>query len=158
MPGGDIVRYWRGRLLVARGKRIYFSEPMRYGMYSPREGFIQLPKDVRMMRPVSGGVYIGTEDGVKFYAGAGPKDLSPRDTGGKPPVAGTDTLVDAEEFGDIGVKDEEVALWLAANGFVVGTPDGKLVEVQANRVRLPSGAAGVGAVVVSDRKAVAVVL
>lgn len=157
MFGGDIVRYWRGRLWVAKGTRIYLSDPLRYGMYDPREGFLQLPRRVTMMRPVEGGVFVGTSDGVKFYSGTGPTDMTIKDTGGTAPVEGTDTLVSAEEFGDIGIKGKFVALWLAANGFIVGQPDGSLISKQSDRIRLPSGATGTGAVVVNARQAVAVV-
>lgn len=34
------------------------------------------------------------------------------------------------------------AVWLAANGYVLGTPTGQLVEAQARRIRLPDAAAG----------------
>jgi hypothetical protein len=157
MFGGDIVRYWRGRLLVAKGTRVYMSDPMRYGMYDPRDGFLQFPRRVLMMRPVEGGIFFGTTDGVKFYSGSGPTDMTIKDTGGTAPVEGTDTLVSADEFGDIGIKGKFVALWLAANGFIVGQPDGSLISKQSDRIRLPNGATGTGAVVVNSRQAVAVV-
>ena len=157
MTPGHIVRYWRGRLLVASGKVLKFSEPMRYGLFDPRTGFVQFARKILMVRPVESGVYVGTADGVVFLRGDKPGDFVVADTGGKPPIEGCDAMVDAAEFGDVGVKGKRVALWLAGNGFVVGSTDGSINELQASRVRLPNGSGGIGALVVNRRQAVAVV-
>jgi hypothetical protein len=157
LPGGQIVRYWRGRVLVARGRNLLFSEPMRYGIWTPTENFVQFPHTIRVMEPVEGGVFVGTQDGVVFLSGETPEAWTQRRTGGKPPVDGTGIRISASQLG--GERDyggAYVAMWLAQNGFVIGTTDGSLVEPQSKRISLPDSqvTAGVGAMVVHERRAI----
>jgi hypothetical protein len=154
MPPGNIVRYWRGRLLVARGNCVFISEPLNYALNDPRHGFIQEPRRVTLLEPVEGGVFVGTNAGVVFYRGASPKEWSRTVTDGKPPIAFSGCSVPANELGgDVGGGGTYVAMWLAENGFVMGTSDGALQQPQARRIRLT---AGNGALCVHQRKAVAV--
>ena len=156
MPGGEIVRHWRGLVLVARGSIIYWSEPMAYGITDPRHNFVQFANKVTLMQPVDGGIFVGTREGVIFLSGSTPKEWSIKKTDGLPAVEGTGVTALASLFG-VDAGDGKVALWLAANGFVIGTPDGRLIEAQAKRIRLPESqvAAGVGAAVVHDRQIIA---
>lgn len=156
LPGGGIVRHWRGLVLVARGRIIFWSEPMAYGVTDPRHNFIQFADRVTLMQPVDGGVYVGTREGVIFLSGSTPKDWSIKKTDGLPAVEGTGITSLASLFG-VEAGDGKVALWLAGNGFVIGTPEGRLIEAQAKRIRLPESqvAAGVGVAVVHDRQIIA---
>ena len=163
IPGGKIARYWRGRLLIARGSVLYFSEPMRFGTYDPRHDFIQFPSRITMAQPVTGGIFVGTEKGnVYFLNGEGPDNMALRRTNGQPPIEGTGTSIEASQLGDLGenlgARGEICALWLARNGFVIGTSEGRIVEVQRNRIRLPAEQwTAAGALAVKDRQVVAVV-
>lgn len=138
MPPGRIVRSWQGRLLVARGRSVCISEPMRYGLYSPRHGFVQEPHPITMLRPVEGGVYVGTRAGVAFYRGSRPADWTRINLGAAPPVPGSDATVEASALDprlEVGTTTE-VALWLSAKGFVIGTAEGQLLQPQVRRIEL----------------------
>jgi hypothetical protein len=155
LPGGHIVRYWKGRLLVARGRNLLFSSPMRYGLFTPTEDFVQLPHRIRIVQPSEGGVFVGTKAGVTFLAGTSPSDMRAVATGGEPPVAGTDMRIETSILGgDRDFGGAYAALWLAGNGFVVGTADGNLVQAQAKRIKLPS-TSGAGAAVLFNRTIIA---
>jgi hypothetical protein len=155
-PPGNIVRYWRGRLLVARGNAVYISEPQRYGLYNPTTGFIQEARRIVLLEPVDGGVFVGTSTGVMFYAGATPKEWSRTVTDSAPPVPFAGAQVPARELGSElgGAAGRYLAMWLTRAGFVIGNADGSLAQPQANRLRLSADS---GSLVVSDRQAVAVV-
>jgi hypothetical protein len=157
LPPGSIVRHWRGLALVARGRIIFWSEPMRYGLYDPRHNFVQMAHTVTLMEPVEGGVYVGDRDGVKFLAGPSPKEWAVKAKSGVTPVAGTGTTIQGSILGGDLATDERVAVWLSEKGFMVGTASGQIAEVQAKRIRLPDEQveAGVGAVVVHDRQIIA---
>ena len=157
MPGGEIVRYWRGRLLVASGRTLRASRPMRYGLTDPRTDWVQFPKRIDIMVCVEGGVYVGTADGVVFLEGATPGEWKQVRKSARRALRGSDLLVRADLLGGEEPSDRWVAVWLAENGFVVGTPDGRLIEQQAKRIRLPESetAAGVAAAVVHDRQIIA---
>jgi hypothetical protein len=161
--GGSIIRYWRGRLLVARRSVLHYTQPMRFGLTDPRTDFIQFPSRITMVQPVTGGIFVGTEKGnVYFLGGEGPSALTLRRTNGQPPIEGTGSSIAASELGDLGMNlgatGEIFALWLSRNGFVIGTTEGRIVEVQRNHIRLPSDQwSGVGALAVKDRQVIAVV-
>lgn len=157
IPPGRYVRYWRGRLLSARGRSLYVSEPMRYGLYSPRHGFIQESAPITMLRPVEGGgVYVGTRFGVAFYGGATPGDWTRTQLAPYPPVPGSDALIPGGQLDadlELGATNE-VALWLCPSGYVVGTPDGRVFAPQERRISL---FATHGSTAIVDRRAVTIV-
>ncbi len=143
MRPGVFVRAWRGRLLTARGRFLYLSEPMRYGLYSPRHGFVQFPTRITFIEAVEGGVFVGQQDTVLFLDGATPGDWTQQRTGGARPVPHSSLLVSPDLFSaGLELPSGDHALWLAANGYVLGSPTGQLVEAQARRIRLPDAAAG----------------
>lgn len=155
MPGGNIVRTWRGRLLVARGNVVLMSPPLRYGLYDPRHGFVQESERVVLLEPVEGGFFVGTAKGVAFYRGNDPKTLERVKTNGARPVPFASGSALASDFGgDLGASDKPVAIWLAENGFVVGNADGSLLQPQSQRIRLTAGG---GAIALNNRKVLAVV-
>lgn len=138
MPPGRIVRNWRGRLLVARGRSLLISEPMRYGVFSPRHGFIQEAHPISLVRPVESGVFVGSRAGVAFYRGDRPGDWSRVQLGSEAPVPNSDVeafssdLSPKLELGD----GARCALWLGVKGYVIGTADGQLMQPQARRMVL----------------------
>lgn len=151
MMPGRYVRAWRGRLLTARGTVLCISEPMRYGLYSPRHGFVQFPERITFIEAVEGGVYVGQHDTVLFLDGERPDDWQYRRTGGARPIPGSSKLVSNDLFDtDLQLQNGDYAIWLAGNGYVLGSPTGQLVEPQARRIRLPDAAAGWTAVL--DRR------
>lgn len=156
-PGGEIVRHWRGRLLVASGRVLRATQPMRYGLTDPRTDWVQFPSRIDIMVAVEGGVYVGTSDGVVFLDGQTPSEWKQVRKSARRALRGSDLLVRADLLGGEESSDRWVAVWLAENGFVVGTPDGRLIEQQAKRIRLPDSetAAGVAAAVVHDRQIIA---
>ena len=145
MVSGKIARAWNGRLLVAKGKLLIFSEPLRYGITSPRHNFVQFTRRITMLEPVDGGVFVGTRDGVYFLAGSTPKEWALKNTGGKIPIPMASTGISTGELNPemtANVGNGQGAVWLAENGFVVGLPSGNIIELQRTRIRGLSGDAG----------------
>lgn len=157
MPGGDFVGRWRGRLLVARGRVLIPSRAFNHGMTDPRTDWVQFPKRIDVMLPVESGVFVGTSEGVVFLDGPTPAEWKQVRKSTYRPVRGSGLLVNGDLLGgEPGDRKAKSAVWLAENGFVVGAPDGQLIEHQAKRIRLPDdAAAGVAAAVVHDRQIIA---
>lgn len=144
MLPGDMVRGWMGRLLVVRGRFLYYSVALRPGLYDPRFAYVALPKRITMIECVGAGVYLGQPDGVYFLAGTEPKDWQQVRTGAAAPVARCSALVSSDELDpalelQMGI---EVAVWLSASGYTLGMPDGRVVAPQVKRIRLPVAAGG----------------
>ena len=130
MPTGAFLGYWRGRLLTARANVLRWSEALAYHLHDERHGFIQLPQGITFMLPVEGGIWVGQRDHVVFLAGSEPQALAVVRKQSKAPVPGSGLLVDAEFVGaELSSGGHASAMWLAENGYVVGTSSGTLVEL-----------------------------
>lgn len=121
MPPGKIVRAHNGRLLVARGKLIYFSEPFAPALHRPVEGFIPFPDRVTMVRPNDEGVYVGTTKATYWLAGA---DIAKAE------------LVKVHDDGVAEASDSVVEAgtvqWFSHEGLVRGDRSGQITEMQAD--------------------------
>ena len=135
MPTGLYLGYWRGRLVTARANVLRFSEALAFHLHDPRHGFVQMPQRITFVFPVDGGLWVGQVDHVAFLRGTSPADLSMERKTGKAPVPGSVVELDAETAGEASSGGQAVCAWLAGNGYVLGTPDGGVVEPSARRLQ-----------------------
>lgn len=135
MPAGDFLRYWRGRLLTARLNVLRWSEAMGYHLHDERHGFLQMPQRITFVEPVEGGIWIGQVDHVAFLEGSAPEGFSVRRLASRAPVPRSSIRLPAEAVGAAAEGGREVAVWLAENGYVLGTASGALIEPQAGTLK-----------------------
>jgi hypothetical protein len=144
MSGGDHVSAWNGRLLVARGRFLFWSEAMNSGLTDPRHNHATFPRRVAFIMGLSGGAFVGQRGaGVVWLGGNDPREWSYNETGSAAPepfaaVRVTNDLFDPQ----LQLPSGELALWLSERGYVIGLPSGSIAEPQAHRIRLPITAAG----------------
>lgn len=151
MPTGKYLKYWRGRLLVANGNVLRWSEALAYHLHDERHGFVQMPQRITFVQPVDGGIWVGQVDHVAFLAGAEPGALSLSRKASRAPIPGSAILVPAEVVGsNASPGGSPVAVWLAENGYVMGTSGGDLAEVHAGVMAGITGQRGTS--VVLDRR------
>ena len=156
MIGGSHLCVWLGRLLVARGRHLHYTDSRSYGLYDPRFNFASFPRRIMFVRGMEKGVYVGQRgDTVLWLAGANPRAWEVNGTGGSEPRSKTKLI--ATELLDPALKldTQEVAIWLSANGYVLGLQSGAIIEPQSKRIRLPISAAG--SLAVRDRRILSVV-
>lgn len=123
IPAGGIIRSHKGRLLVASGSLLYYTDP--WSMYhNPATDFIPLPGDISIVEPCDGGVYVVAD---KTYWLGGD-------------VAGAETILSERLpygacFGTSGqLGDNKGAFWMSTRGLVVGAPDGTAKNVQEENI------------------------
>lgn len=151
MPTGRYLKYWRGRLLTAKANVLRWSEALAYHLHDERHGFVQMPQRITFVQPVDGGIWVGQVDHVAFLGGAEPSGLTLFRRASKAPIPGSATLVPAEVVGTNASPDgSPVVVWLAENGYVMGTSSGALAEVHADVIT--GIAAQAGTSVVLDRR------
>ena len=146
MPSGDHLALWRGRLLTARANVLRFSEAMAYHVHDPRHGFVQMPQRITFVAPVDGGIFVGQVNHVAFLRGAAPNEMSLERLASAAPVPGSAAVLPSEEVGEASQGGKAVVVWLAGNGFVLGTPDGGIIETRAGRLKGIAGARGTSVV------------
>lgn len=142
MPGGHYVRQWRGRLLVARGRTLYFSDPLYYGLYDASGGFVTFESKIDFIESVENGVFVALRNmGVHFLAGPSPDKWERRVAAVEPAQPGAVTLVPTALMAlEMQSKPEWVAVWFTHKGFAVGLPSGNVVYPQADLLSgLPLG-------------------
>lgn len=140
MPGGTWVEYWQGRLVVARGTSLIFSEPLRYGAHDPMRGFIRMGGRIRWMAVVDTGIYVGLENVVKFVEGTNPDKVKITTVGGRTWDGAAATITTEHIDPDIAKGANRVAVWMSPEGFAIGHPSGTVVYPQADRLKdIPIG-------------------
>ena len=131
MPTGKYLGYWRGRLLTANANILRFSEALAYHLHDERHGFVAMPQRITFVVPVSGGLWVGQADHVAFLQGSSPDNLTVARKASRPPVPGSAILANADTLGsELAQGGDGAAVWLADNGYVVGTAQGALIELQ----------------------------
>lgn len=142
MPTGQYLGQWRGRLVVAQGRTLRFSEAMAYHVHDPRHGFVQMPQRITFVAPVDGGLWVGQVDHVVFLRGAAPQELAFERKTSRAPVPGSTVALTSDEAGEASGGARAAVAWLSSAGFAMGTPDGGIIEPQAQRLRAISATAG----------------
>ena len=135
MPAGAFLRYWRGRLLTIRLNVLRWSEAMGYHLHDERHGFLQMPQRITFVEPVEGGIWVGQVVHVAFLEGAAPVGFSVRRLASRAPVPRSSIRLPAEAVGAAAEGGREVAVWLAENGYVLGTASGTMLELQAGALK-----------------------
>lgn len=135
MKSGDFLRLWRGRLWVARSNVLYFSEAMAYHLTDERYNFIQFPQRIRFIEPVDGGIWVGQADHVVFLRGQDMRNMVIEHKASRAPVYASSNLLHSDMVKSLSPGGNWCAVWLAENGFVVGTAEGQLVELQSNAIQ-----------------------
>lgn len=142
MPAGQYLGLWQGRLVVAQGRTLRFSEAMAYHVHDPRHGFVQMPQRITFVAPVDGGLWVGQVDHVVFLRGTAPQELVFERKTSRAPVPGSTVALTSDEAGEASGGARAAVAWLSSIGFAMGTPDGGIIEPQAQRLRGISATAG----------------
>ena len=134
LPAGSAIRAWNGVLVVARGRVLYFSEPLWYGVYSAVRGFYRFGEPIRWFEAISykntGGLFVGLTSSVVFLEGTDNTSFK-RFTVGLHSAPGVSGILDPRHSGE----GTPVALWLSDVGVAVGKPDGSVSYPQADRLK-----------------------
>ena len=129
LPGGHLVEYWNGRLVVARGSALLFSEPLRYGAHNPLKGYYQLEARPTWMAALETGIYVGLKNRVVFLSGRSPYDLGVTTVASRS-APGMGLVVSSALIGDDRIQSPRVAVFFTEKGFTIGTPDGMVIYPQ----------------------------
>lgn len=135
LPAGRFLTTWSGRVVVASGAALVFSEPMRYGRTDAARGRMALEGAPHWVLGLDGGLYVGLSDRVLFLRGRGDLFALEREEVGGPSWRGAAIVASTDGWPDkISGGFGSVAIWLGANGYCVGRPDGSVVQPQAGRI------------------------
>ena len=139
-PIGTHLATFHGRMFVAEGKVLWWSEPFNFDIYNKAESFIQFFDDIIMIQPVDGGIFVSTDKKTYFLGGADPRDFTLIEVAQYPAAEWSNTVekVDAAELGFQG--GGLCAVWASREGAILGFPTGQIVNLNKNKVVYPDNA------------------
>ena len=73
-PTGDIVKYYNGRLYVASGNVLWYSEKYQYQHFILASNYIEFPSEILEVMPVEDGIWIGS-DNIYLLSGQEPQEF-----------------------------------------------------------------------------------
>lgn len=138
MPGGQFVRAFAGRIYVASDDTLWFSEPYRPHLTSPRHNFVRFVGKIRFVEFVVGGVYVGDDRGVWWLSGDDPSQYKQQLVSPAVAVPRSSLLLPAHRLAAMGnaPSDADHAVWLSSAGYMVGAPGGQVKALHPERIRL----------------------
>lgn len=142
-PGGRFVRWHNGRLYVASGSTLYYSEALRPHLTRLDTNFIQFSGAISFVEAVQGGIFVGDARGVWFLDGGDPTKFVMKRVASCIPVVGSSVVMPSEHFDPKVVQTNlPVAVWLSTSGYTVGTAVGDIIELNYDTIRIPLGLVG----------------
>jgi hypothetical protein len=145
LPPGHIVAYYNGRLWVASGRMLYWSDALRYGYYDPTRNYIRFDDDVSLLAPSSegssGGLFIAAGKRTYYMEGDDPKKMRRTIVYPHGAVVGSQVFARGTIFG--GEQASRMPVWVASNGvFCAGSASGSVTPLTEASYTAPSSSRG----------------
>lgn len=137
-PAGNIIAYYNGRIYIAYGATVWYTEPYRYELINLADNYLMFASNVTMIHAVQDGLWLATDDETFFLAGPDvPFQKINKDNAGV--IFGTSVLLDGADFGIEKSYTGPVVMWASVKyGFCAGLNTGQLVYMTVNKYVLPS--------------------
>lgn len=103
-PAGQRVGYFAGRMWVASGSFLWYSQPYEYELFDLRNGYVGFDADVTTFSEVSDGLYIGTKKAVHFLGGTDPTTFERREVAAYGAILGTEQKLPGHLVGPEGTE------------------------------------------------------
>lgn len=130
LPPGRIMRWYAGRLYVANGPVLWYSDVYQPATYQPTANFAQFPQPITVMEPCDAGMFIVAD---KTYWLTG--DIATSELKTVSPTRGV--------LGTSGQNRSAMqAFWMTEQGFALGSADGTVALPQAENVAVSRAATG----------------
>lgn len=145
-PTGTKIDLYNGRMYVAFGNTLFFSEPFGYSMYDYARSFIWFEHPIIDFKAVSDGLFVSTEKGVYSLLGKTPDEFVITKVSNSPAFAGTivsvfgdELLITTSQFTSVNDKS---LLWTSQEGIYLGTSNGLAKNITLGRLKLPTVTGG----------------
>lgn len=146
-PAGQQVAEFNGRLLIAQGQILWYTDPFSPELIRPDQNFLWFESDITMVAPVAEGVFLATQTETVFLEGMdiGKASRLPKASYGA--IPGTLAYTDGSLIGE-GRFTSKVALWATPQGIVAagnqGFIKGVMTNLTQNKVSIPNATMGAG--------------
>lgn len=134
-PVGNHLAAGFGRMFIAEGPVVWYSEPFAFGKYNKTRCYIPFKSDVLMVKMVESGAFFSDRKSTWFIRmkDVAPKDWDPKEVANYPALEWSDAI-DYVEGKEIGFAPGLCALWASPEGSILGTADGQLINLTKNNI------------------------
>lgn len=144
-PAGHLLACFAGRIWMACGSLVRFTEGAGlFDWVDSLAGFLPPATGrLRMLRAVSGGLFIGDDAGVTFAAGTDPKTMTFARVCPVPPIPGSDVALAAGRHDAVAGRElgGDAALWAGCDGMYLGLASGRVTRLAAASIPAASATA-----------------
>lgn len=141
-PIGSIIRVFSGRVYIADGNTLWYSEPFAPNLFRRAANYIPFPSRIVMVAPVLGGIFVSTDRKIYFLGGKDAKQFTQITVAHYPAIEGTDVEVDGIALNAGKISPLPVQMFTTVNGICVGTTDGKLENLTFDTLEYPKSLRG----------------
>lgn len=133
MPAGQKLVHYRGRIYVAVGSTLFWSEPLRYGLTNLATNFLVMPDAITLLAPSEEGLFVAAGK-TFFLRGRDPESFTLETKLG---YGSPDTTYVLLQASHLGLGGEGVAAaWMSSTGFVIGASDGSVANLTEAKVAM----------------------
>jgi len=130
-PAGNVIEEHNGRIYIGRGKVLWMTSPLRYGLLKPMKDFIQFPADITVVKAVSDGLFV-CADQTYWFSGIDTDNFRQRVVLPYGGVFGT----------GIDIPNLDAVAWFGDTGMVIGGLNGEVFNTLENRVAVSKYGSG----------------
>jgi len=148
LPAGNDAAFTLGRLFVAIGNSVCWSEAQRYGLFSAEFNYVSYAAPVVLLAATapgaqSQGLFVATTARTYFLQGTAPGQFNSILAYTAGAVPGTMTMISGSYFEADGVPNVPVPVWVSTVGTVcIGMPDGTVRPLTEGRFAMAVGERG----------------
>lgn len=148
-PPAACLAEHNGRILLGVGHHVLFTLPYRDDLVDPVRMSYRFDSAVRLIAPVQGGVYVGTDNAIEWLAGDDIETAQRDVKATYGAVPRTLTYVDGSFLGKVQLAGR-CALFATQEGLCAGGQGGQFVNLTFDRYSYPAADAGAGLVFQQD--------
>ncbi len=153
-PLGGVMTHYKGRVYIAQGQVLWFSEPFNFGAFDLARNVISFPANITMLHAVEGGIWVSDQTATYFLRGDNPQNFTLQFRSNDPAVQGTSIEVQGLAFprqeggySFIQSHGHFSILWVSTAGICCGSPDGQMVNITRDDVDIPAATSGSASVI-----------
>lgn len=137
-PAGNLISFYNGRMYIADGSVVWYTEPYKYELVSLYRNFLPFEDRVTMFSPVDNGVWVGTSSAVYFLQMEDPtKEVNLVEKAQYGVIFNTAAEVEGQYFsGEQQVPGPSV-LFATTRGICLGLSDGMFMNLTDGRYQFP---------------------
>ncbi len=142
-PVGSLLEIFNGRMFVAAENLLYFSEIYDYSRFRVTPFIFE--EDIVMIKGLTGGMYVGTEEGLFFLGGNDPFEFSRIKASDGRVISGSERKVTASDIG-LQVPAEVIVFAISGEGICIADGSGSVQNLTKVGIDFPEELIGAGCI------------